>query len=194
MSKIANLFIFIAGAAIGSVITYKLTVQKYDHLVQEEIASVKAAFSDKEKTTRTAENRRTRRKADINGYADEITKNGYVNYSDRSKKDVKDTMIKNMDDIPYTISPDEYGELSDYEQISLTYYADGVLADDSDEVVEDIEETVGRDSLSHFGEYENDAVFVRNDRLKADYEILRDERTYASVVGYNVYGSGLEDE
>ena len=48
-------------------------------------------------------------------------------------------------------------------------------------------ETIGKDSLTHFGEYEDDSVFVRNDRLKADYEILMDQRTYAEVLQEKPY-------
>ncbi len=74
------------------------------------------------------------------------------------------------------------GENDNYTQISLVYYAgDGVLADDEDEVVEDIEDTVGEDFAEHFGEYEDDSVFIRNDRLRCDYEILRDNRSFSDV-------------
>ena len=48
-------------------------------------------------------------------------------------------------------------------------------------VVDDVEEIVGEESLTHFGEYEDDSVFVRNDRLKCDYEILLDQRNYSDV-------------
>lgn len=88
-----------------------------------------------------------------------------------------------MPNEPYVISPDDYGENDNYTQISLVYYAgDGVLADDEDEVVEDIEDTVGEDFAEHFGEYEDDSVFIRNDRLRCDYEILRDNRSFSDVV------------
>jgi len=80
------------------------------------------------------------------------------------------------------ISPDSFGEMDDYNRISLTYYADGVLADEDDEVVDDVDATVGSDALNHFGEYEDDSVFVRNDSRKCDYEILLDTRNYADVV------------
>lgn len=40
---------------------------------------------------------------------------------------------------------------------------------------------LGIDSLNHFGEYEDDSVFVRNDARKCDYEILLDQRTYSEV-------------
>ena len=81
---------------------------------------------------------------------------------------------------PYVISPDEFGE--DYETETLTFYSDGVLVYYiSDELVEDVDATIGSDSLSHFGEYEDDAVYVRNDSLKKDFEILRDSMKYSEV-------------
>lgn len=49
------------------------------------------------------------------------------------------------------IPPEQFGDDEEYEQISLTYYADGVLADENDEVIEDVEDAVGIDSLNHFG-------------------------------------------
>ena len=56
-----------------------------------------------------------------------------------------------------------------------------MLTDENDEIIEDVEETVGFESLNHFGEYEDDSVFVRNDARKCDYEILLDQRTYSEV-------------
>ena len=84
---------------------------------------------------------------------------------------------------PYVISPDEFGEMEDedYDKVSFTYYADGVLADEYDEIVENIDEIIGEESLTHFGEYEDDSVFVRNDKLKCDYEILLDQRNYSDI-------------
>lgn len=38
--------------------------------------------------------------------------------------------------------PEQFGDDEEYEQISLTYYADGVLADENDEVIEDVEDAV----------------------------------------------------
>ena len=65
-----------------------------------------------------------------------------------------------------------------FRSISLTYFADGVLADEYGVIVDNVEEIVG-DGLNHFGEYEEDAVYVRNDAKRCDYEILKDERKYA---------------
>lgn len=90
-------------------------------------------------------------------------------------------------DRPYVISPSEFGELENYEQCTLTFYADGVLTDSNDEEVDDVDSLIGRESLSHFGEYEDDSVFVRNDTTKMDYEILLDNRFYSNVIKAEPY-------
>ena len=88
-------------------------------------------------------------------------------------------------DKPYVISPEEFDDNEDYETVSLTYYSDGVLTDERDNVIEDVEGTIGEDSLTHFGEYEDDSVFVRDDRKKIDYEILADDRKFSEVYRSN---------
>ena len=83
---------------------------------------------------------------------------------------------------PYTIYPEEFGAIDDYETVSLLYFADGVLTDDRGEKVDDIADKVGADFYTHFGEYEEDSVFVRNEARKCDYEILMDSRNYEEVL------------
>ena len=40
---------------------------------------------------------------------------------------------------------------------------------------------VGVDSFNHFGDHEQDTVFVRNEKLKTDFEIQRDLRKYSET-------------
>lgn len=82
---------------------------------------------------------------------------------------------------PYIIKPEEFGDLEGYGAISLSYYADGILADENDEVVDSPEGTVGLDFQNHFGEYANDVVYIRNDAKWCDYEISKDLRTFESL-------------
>ena len=74
---------------------------------------------------------------------------------------------------PVVISPEDLYDV-DYPVVTLIYYADGVLTDDNDNIIEDIDDIVGEESLNTFGKYEDDTVYVRNDRTKCNYEILRD--------------------
>lgn len=81
---------------------------------------------------------------------------------------------------PYVIEPLQFGEHEDegYNCIELYYFDDGILADDRGRIVDDISITIGEDCLSHFGEYENDAVYVRNERLLVDYLVYKQDETY----------------
>lgn len=202
MNKTINFMMFVLGVAVGSVVTWRYVEKKYKQIAQDEIDSVKEVFSKRE--AEFTENTEARIKADnakekpsIIEYAARLHEQGYTSYSDMIDKKIVEKIfdfspeeVKEEPmtvDKPYIIAPEEFGDLDDYETISLTYYADQILADDNDVIVDDVEDVVGFDSLelltlNGFGEYEDDAVFVRNDRLKCDYEILRDQRTYSSVI------------
>ena len=183
MKTTINFMMFIVGAAIGSIVTWRYVEKKYEKIAKEEINSVKEVFAKREQES-TENNYVIREKPNIVEYAAKLREQGYTNYSDVEPETNKEEVNEeSMDiDIPYVIPPEEFGEFDDYEKIGLTYYADQVLTDNDDELVEDIEDTVGFDSLNRFGEYEDDSVFVRNDRLKCDYEILLDQRKYSDVI------------
>ena len=191
-NTLSKVLIFAAGAAVGSIVTWKLVKTKYEQIANEEIKSVKEVFgmmadsaedeADDDVSVKNPEPefvQRNTREKDLQTTHDILEKNGYVNYSDSEDKNRK------MEDVekPYVIPPEEYGELYDYDTIELTYYADGILADDINEIVEDVDEIVGYYSLTTFGEYEDDSVHVRNDKLKVDYEILRSLDKYSDVAG-----------
>ena len=177
-----NVFTFIAGAAIGSLVTWKLLDAKYKQIADEAIESTKERFlkwkadiladSTNSKEEPKVEEKKPYEKPDIMEYAAMI---------DKLKYEEKGGGEPMTHESPYVIPPDEFDEMDDYEACSYTYYADNVLTDDFGKVVEDIENTVGIDSLKHFGEYEDYSVFVRNDILKTDYEILLDNRKYSDV-------------
>ena len=100
---------------------------------------------------------------------------GYVNEQVMKEKEMEDEETVEK---PYVIAPEESWE-QDYPTITLTYYeGDGVLADDNDKIIDNIDELVGEDFADHFGEYEDDSVYIRNDAFKIYYEILRDYGKY----------------
>jgi len=177
--KIEKVVIFVAGLAVGSLISWKFLENKYKKIAQEEIDSVKEVFS-KRKADKTESDdipKVTEEKEEKKEYVSQIEE---LNYSSNEEEKKGGT---SMTDKPYVIAPEEFGEGCDYETVSLTYYADGVLTNDYDEILEDVDDIVGKDSLNHFGEYEDDSVFVRNDFMKTDYEILLDTRKYSDIHG-----------
>lgn len=182
-SKAAFILGTIIGTGIGIAGTYSYFKDKYEKLAEEDFNSRRVFDEDKKDESeepvveKTADSR-TVDKPSIAEYAARLQKEGYVNYNDMQDKKTEEEIAV---DRPYVIQPSEFGEFDDYEKISLTYTADGVLLDDMNEIVDDIEETVGEDSLEHFGEYEDDSVYVRNDAKKCDYEILLDQRNYQEI-------------
>ena len=185
---------FALGATAGSIVAWKLLKTKYEQIAQEEIDSVKEVFARREKERKTVDEHEEiftndmvkedvgNTEQEIDDYNDLVANNSYTNYSDISKKVEKKEEKRETVNKPYVISPNDFGMLDDYEIISLTYYADHVLTDEDDDIVENVEDVVGFESLTHFGEYEDDSVFVRNDTLKCDYEILYDTRKYSDVI------------
>lgn len=182
---------FLFGTAVGVAVSWKILKTKYEQIAQEEIDSVKEVFSKRNKETAEFLNDAAKTLSEIKEEIDEgpyEKSEGIIDYSgmcrdfgyiseNKEKKGGDD-----MNDYPYVISPDEFDEIG-YNTVSLTYYADGVLTDERNDPIEDVDEIIGEDSLNHFGEYEDDSVFVRNDALRTDYEILRDLRNYYDIVG-----------
>ena len=204
-STLKGVLIFVLGAAAGSLTTWKLIEKKYKDIAQEEIDSVKDTFSkmkkneypdkledypdfeefddsddsdDVEEEPKPEQKIDRNNKPDIVEYAKILSETGYTNYAERQDKKEKKGVEPVEDERPYVISPDEFGEKDGYENVTLTYYADGVLTDYFDNVISNVDEVVGFDSLDHFGEYEDDVVFVRNEKMETDYEILRDLRDF----------------
>lgn len=91
---------------------------------------------------------------------------------------------------PYVIHVDERHERN-YTESTLTYYAgDDVLCDEKDRIIEDQEQVVGVENLDRFGHGSNDAniVYIRNDDLAIEVEVIKSERTYAEDVHGMTHG------
>lgn len=172
MSTLSNIAVFATGAAIGSFVTWRLLKNKYEQIAQEEIDSVKEAFATSRSKADAESTDEENFEEAVDQYESILQEEGYVDYSARTK--TKGGNPDMRDKKPYVIPPEEYGEIYEYDTRNLTYYDNGVLTDEDDNVIDDVENLIGEDALNHFGDYEEDSVHVRNDRLKVDYEILRD--------------------
>ena len=188
-----NVLIFATGAAIGSVVTWKLIEKKYKDLADEEIASVVETFKnrDKKKPGRPKKVKEPTVDTAMEGtkkLGEVIKEEGYNSLGNVSDDDCTVEVDVPEDHIPpYLISPDQFGDNDDYGTKTLTYYADGVLADEVDNPIMDVDGTIGADTLNHFGEYVPDAVYVRDETNEMDYEILKTEDEFSEVTGRSGY-------
>lgn len=197
MNKLGTVIAFLAGTAIGGMAAWRVANERYAKISEEDILSVKEAFRNREQklkdeieelkskleVTECLEEEEKvpstilstnehQDKGDINEYVRMVNRTKYAHTSVPPKED-------HSIEAPYVISPEEFGEMDGYTQISLTYFEDDdILSDENGVVIDDPEEIVG-DALDHFGDYEEDSVFVRSDPKRCDYEILKDLRSYA---------------
>lgn len=85
---------------------------------------------------------------------------------------------------PYIISPEEYvDENSHYDKMGYRYLVeDGVVLDENDDVVEDVDRYLGNENLILFRSHEElGMLYIRNDATYTDYEI---EKVYSDYLGY----------
>lgn len=87
---------------------------------------------------------------------------------------------------PYVIHVDEYmGDEMGFTQRTYTFYeTDEVLVDEADHPIYNRSEVVGEIKFGH-GSNDQNVVYIRNETLKTEYEILRSEGSYeVEVMGY----------
>ena len=222
MRMSTKMFIFAAGVAIGSLSTWYSVKRYYKKVADDEIDSMKEWVENRLEEQKESFARKNdddvekirpdspSKKPDLKEYAAMVNNLGYKDYFHRNKNDndeeeVHEFMEDDDEDEDYAldgffsdhifvIKPENFGEKEDegYREVSLTHYADGVLTDERDNIIEDVEGTVGADYAKFFGVYEDDAVYVRNEYDKVDYEILADLREYSSLNENNSHPT--EDE
>lgn len=165
---LSNILMFAAGAAVGSVVTWKLMQVKCEQRIQEEVESVREAFDKLEDITDEED------EPDENKIVEGIIREN--NYDGQNEgEEVQDDMVS-----PYVITYDDFAE-NGYEGESLYYFTDGVVTDLMYNEIENADELIGDDFAEHFGEEEEDTVYIRNDKLKTDFEVLKDERRFSEV-------------
>lgn len=190
------------GAGSGYLIGSKIATKKYKDLADKEVESVKKSLSEyyeekingKSKLKHTSVEKKDDKPQKKNKLMDtdsinyEQLKEDKVKYMEYVKPYSSDTAVKEGKPeelaanvgLPYVISDEEYAE-SDYNTETLHYYRDGVLCDDSFNVIKDISGTVGNEALNSFGVYQGDAVYVRNPNHQIDYEILLEDDDFNRV-------------
>lgn len=194
--RVIDVIAFAAGAVIGSAVTWTILERKFEQRIQEEIETVKEAFTEMNRTDEQTEETESEDE-------EEETSEGYhqVNWDELEDLDEEsDEELEEYAELtnlyssekggaekvevkkPYVISPYDFDE-NGFRTMELTYYEDGVLEDENHEIVTDIDDLLGEGSLNTFGEYEEDSVFVRNEKLGIDFQILRDPRTYEEATG-----------
>lgn len=210
MSTFKGFILFAVGVATGAFGANYFLKAKYEQFAQEEIDSVKEYFgcrvaeyakADTEVTEEIYETMKT------GGLYNAVTRTPYdythpVETDDHPRDDgpIEDDcepydpheelsrQANNLGDAsdPYIISDNTFAETNDhYDKITLYYYdTDGVLANEQEEMVDDMVAVVG-DLMERFGEgtSDPDCMYIRNTALCTDYEVIRLYQSYGETVG-----------
>lgn len=195
-----GLLIFAAGLAVGAVAGAVLVKNKVLADAKAEIEEVRKYYRESRGVVNEVEEVKEKVEETIEEHVEEVKevekkeyelkdiqikdepKTGLTNYSQITKMYMsKDEFQAPMYDDPFVIDPSEFGENPEYDTETLTYFADGVLVDDVDDVIEEPDIVVGLENLKIFEEFGATTVYVRNDIYKTDYEIIRDDWNYSDL-------------
>lgn len=179
MSKVKGLLIFAAGALAGAFAGARIAKKHYEELAQEEIEEVRAYYKNKEEKIeepKEVEEKVEEKSIEVEEKKeyDTIIKHGNYMTMEEDEENEEDELC-DSDDEPYIIDPSEFGNYGHYATQTCTYFADGVLVDDVDEVIEDPDSLVGNYHIDIFRDFDATSVYVRNDWMKMDFEIIRDD-------------------
>ena len=117
----------------------------------------------------------------------------YAKYSNEYKSpedEIEDEDIQEIDIFdeedtnakPEIISGNEYGVDTEYTEVELRFYLDAqLITDDWDMPIENMEDTIGSNTLNLMCENPDDTLYIRNDRLKIYYEIVPMSYDYPGV-------------
>lgn len=183
-----NALYFVAGAGIASVITYICTKNYYAKKADQEIASIREYYHQKEETPSEPDKEAIREEnARLKPEMDAIIKN----YSAASAPKEEEPKITPGHE-PYIISEEKFDEIfngigeenNEYEEYdvmtSYRYFGNGVLVNSKDEVVDmpTVAKFIGLGNLKQFSMQDEDVIYICNDVYKCAYEIMREDEDY----------------
>ena len=175
--RLTDVIIFVSGVGVGAAGMYfglnKVLKDKYVEELANTREELKAIYAPKKEEKKEEEPKHigefTTEKPSLVEY-NKISSKYSDEEKEKMKKDYDGPMLIRYEDIN-----DDYKE--------LVYYSDGFLIDENDCEI-DIDNIGGEEMFENFGTGEDpDIIYVRNDILGVDYEIVRDDRTYAEVSG-----------
>lgn len=189
-----GLLIFAAGLAVGAVTGALVVKNKVLADAKAEVEEVRAYYRSKQQERGVKEAEETKEEIKETEETKEEVKeaeeakeetvkfdrNTYINYN-KMAREYQTSKDSTFADDPYIIDPEEFGENPEYDTMTLTYFADGVLVDDVDDLVDEPDVVVGLENLKVLGDYGATSVYVRNDIYRTDYEVIKDDWNYSDI-------------
>ena len=160
---------FVVGAAAGAAATWFYAKKYFGDIVEDTVRKCNAVEAEEQPKMNRQDDEEDTSSSDA---SDEPKKeaDGRVLYN----KAIKDSGYsdKASEKKPYVITAEEYRDGDMLTSVSWSYYEDGVVTDEYDNIVDDVEQAIGEDFVEAFGD--DDVAYVRNEDRHCDYEIVRE--------------------
>lgn len=201
--KLINIITFAGGFLMGAAGGILATRAHFKRIAQDEIDSVIEEFEPAHQDTpkeEKAEDPAPKNDISIESSLDQDETLNEIRKITRNYDAISTPppQPKSYGDDVHVIDPaveEDLGEKQDFDIVSYTYFADGVLTDENYEPISksDIDLHLGHEWEESFNEW-NDSIGVRNETLKMDYEILTDLRRYKDYLAdkYGMEHAGVD--
>lgn len=183
--RLSTLIAAVSGAIAGSVITYFVMRSKSEEYIQNEIDKYK------EESGRTAPFPCAENQQKTPLETPDVVTSGYISttpaYVDYNKPYT--TVYADSDPeqkatkMPYEITFEEFDADDEFMKDTFMVWPDGYVTDTADNIISDIDQTVGRKVLSSILDGDILEGYVRNEELRMDFELIRAKDNYEDVVG-----------
>ncbi len=189
------------GFAVGFRIAEKRMKLKYQNMAVSEIAKMREHYMQKtvaaqpKPPVETVTEKKTRRpyteaeQQAINEVveAEEKLRESLKNETSSDEWDYKYEISQRVKHVPYIIHHDEFLENApSHDQVSYTYYeVDDMLSDTRDTTIDDIDAVIGLGNLGRWGHGspgDQNCVYIRNEKLGMDFEVVRDRGSFSDSV------------
>ena len=197
MSRAKIVIAFAVGFVGGILATRSYLEKKYQEIAQEEIDSVKESIGRRRYIDESAN-------SEDSDPSDVSEEKRQISLKNRYKQNL--SLYRNNDeDQPYeegryatdhqtepyndieVINVERFSEEAyNYDKLTIYYYrADDVLIDENEAIIDDVSSVIGDEALSYVdpeGE-ETQMIYVRNNKISIDYEIICLKDNYYPITG-----------
>jgi len=193
-----GLFLSLVSGAVGFVVAERKYRRQYEAIAENEISEMRMHFARKElaREDKGSLEEIVKEKGYEVPAANEVVappppepeqKNVFEEHANTAVDawSYSEEAKKRTAGVPYVIHYDELGETGYDEATTFTYYAgDDVLCDERDNIVDDRNVLINDDNLDRFGHGSNSPhiVYVRNDDIAAEFELIKSDKSYAEEV------------
>lgn len=198
MNKLLPIVTFVGGAVIGAIVGWGAHKKKYEDQLEAETESIRKTYEKKyvkiskadlpkvEDTACMSEeefkdyvNKRVEARKEYNKITAQYQPEGEVVTPDM-------TLEERAAAQPELIYAQDYGTEQDtgetYDCVELMWFKDERLATEAEMELLDVATTIGWDAIAQFDKTGLNTIYVRNHRLKIDYEVFKYDDTYEELL------------